>query len=1254
MVRRAAMSLLLGVPDMASRSLDGSLISGLNDDSVASWSMDELTADEETSPLNTPVRNDEYYDIGEGRRRHRLSMRGYRNELWAAIKPDFMALMDEEIIDACKSTESELSSDDLSTETKVSYNEFLQQYKELTDWLGHIQQAVSRQTDSASERYLNQIYNEEMMKECQRQTSFNDYGKELVLRYPQLKQEILSRQKHVNDLWLTICNNIGVPAGNGHRDLFTVLTDVEHDVSALKDWVIDAEKIIDELDLSLEWSKNEIITKLSDHQVIQKNIESKSHVVSAVMKLCKWIEHTKYNDINNDSDVKLEGECQRLHSDAIKLERRWHAVWIASVEYQVRLEAALDGKISTQRKFRPSDGCHLSIDSTSDGAISDIIPFNGSEYEQISAESEDEDIEKARTGPVGWIVDGFCHGSDELGVSPNGSGTAGCLVVLETADVGYSSESHSYDDRETATCPDSGVIVLSSSATSSEKVIMNNVSSPTERQSMTSAYNSGSDLSDHHRWQAVHDVGETTAAAAGVDSGKGQNGVPDGGCCTDDDFSELKELSFDNIPMTVQKEDSSSCLPVPERISTRRSLDSLMPSSGTDRMYGLEKRVSSVEIIMDSASDRFSTAGQGQSQNLTLDLNGLSSCDASSEGTLSESEPSSDVTTGSDTELTPRKHKAVRHKRHQNKRSTDQIQTKTPVKRHVESLTEVSDFTDVDRFLRSSSDGAITEMNHSARKRSKMSRSKSDMIASRSPKSFKKAGRSLKFDSKLHREDVVGKVLDNSIHCEEIKMKYQEMNDSFSFTDDLSAVDSDKDEQFDQLCVDIDEDTSKNNNLSSWQDSDSDMDDFINIVTESRKAYNFTESAVDHFSKEYIDGVVQDPVEFMAPLATCQTNISCMKELSEALKTAYRVHDADGKIQQINDIIGHWQQLETVTVHQQQQCRLLFILYSERVRVETQLKSLWDKISTTRFNDLTSLESNFKTVQTVRCEMETQVDQQVKLLANKIQQFQNKHTDVNMSRFMSAFTRLEETVNALLCLCLEKETQMKKGLMDWHQLTELESNLEYVINDEEHKLSCLNMATKVITSDDITDTVNDLQMLCDDWSSHGDEVHLMNSLLDSIADICTADCFAMLKSNIELLDSRLAALKHRCQDMITSIQTAHNHDNVDIELETMQEEKTGHELMDKDEVGEMEMVIEEDIVEITANHTETVRQTTEVKIPTRSLRPLLKYAMSIPVLLMLLLYGGLYLLSDDWWSQLDEYGLWISPQMKHVRGAPPV
>jgi len=53
------------------------------------------------------------------------------------------------------------------------------------------------------------------------------------------------------------------------------------------------------------------------------------------------------------------------------------------------------------------------------------------------------------------------------------------------------------------------------------------------------------------------------------------------------------------------------------------------------------------------------------------------------------------------------------------------------------------------------------------------------------------------------------------------------------------------------------------------------------------------------------------------------------------------------------------------------------------------------------------------------------------------------------------------------------------------------------------------------------------------------------------------------------------------------------------------------------------------------------------------LRRLLRYSLPLP-LLLIILFGGLYLLCDWWNDALNDLGLIISPQLKYVRGTPPV
>ena len=87
MVRRAAVNLLLGVPGDPSAN-----------DSISSWSLDDQTTTDDSS-VTTPLRA---HSPEPSPAQRRNGSKRYRNELWSAIKSDYLYLMDEEIIDACK------------------------------------------------------------------------------------------------------------------------------------------------------------------------------------------------------------------------------------------------------------------------------------------------------------------------------------------------------------------------------------------------------------------------------------------------------------------------------------------------------------------------------------------------------------------------------------------------------------------------------------------------------------------------------------------------------------------------------------------------------------------------------------------------------------------------------------------------------------------------------------------------------------------------------------------------------------------------------------------------------------------------------------------------------------------------------------------------------------------------------------------------------------------------------------------------
>jgi len=54
-------------------------------------------------------------------------------------------------------------------------------------------------------------------------------------------------------------------------------------------------------------------------------------------------------------------------------------------------------------------------------------------------------------------------------------------------------------------------------------------------------------------------------------------------------------------------------------------------------------------------------------------------------------------------------------------------------------------------------------------------------------------------------------------------------------------------------------------NSRSFQDSDSDFEDFLHVLKESQKAFEFIRVAILKFHKDHLDGVaVHDPTEFVS------------------------------------------------------------------------------------------------------------------------------------------------------------------------------------------------------------------------------------------------------------------------------------------------------------------------------------------------------------------------------------------------------
>ncbi|GFO03808.1 tubulin alpha-1 chain [Plakobranchus ocellatus] len=190
-----------------------------------------------------------------------------QNELWRAIGSIDTFLLDKDILEACKSTAGDLTSEDedCAGTPNVSFAEFLQQYRELTDWLNQVHKVTQREVTSLSEKYLNQSYQEEMLERSPRREFLNNYSRQLLRRYPGLGEEVGARMARLNAQWAALEKTVA-PA-HGLHDTDNMLRDLESDLSTLRRWLNAIEARLLPLTIKADWTDAELEQRLQRHKM---------------------------------------------------------------------------------------------------------------------------------------------------------------------------------------------------------------------------------------------------------------------------------------------------------------------------------------------------------------------------------------------------------------------------------------------------------------------------------------------------------------------------------------------------------------------------------------------------------------------------------------------------------------------------------------------------------------------------------------------------------------------------------------------------------------------------------------------------------------------------------------------------------------------------------------------------------------------------------------------------------------------------
>ncbi|XP_050314651.1 klarsicht protein [Anthonomus grandis grandis] len=313
----------------------------------------------ENTPEKTTVKQRQFNSLTKNRVKATAVRRSWgstasdhREEFWSALQANYNYIMDNNLIDKCQEVNGDLAS---HTGT-WTLREFYAQFSELYSWLNSVQETIYGKEENITDKALRARCVNKVLEKSSSLKIFNDQASQLVHLYPEVQEEVGWRTTHLNSKWDSILSILG-PSDCEMCDQDTCL-DIDHELKCLRSWFKIMESCLQPLDFRAKYTKTEIETKALELNVLHRDIENHGKIVGSVVKLCK----------------RPDAKCNTANARRIAngLERRWHLLFLRSLEWQCYLES-----LSKRQNFKNSA-------TSSDESDSDCYREPVSKYPRLS------------------------------------------------------------------------------------------------------------------------------------------------------------------------------------------------------------------------------------------------------------------------------------------------------------------------------------------------------------------------------------------------------------------------------------------------------------------------------------------------------------------------------------------------------------------------------------------------------------------------------------------------------------------------------------------------------------------------------------------------------------------------------------------------------------------------------------------------------------------------------------------------------
>ncbi|KAL1426194.1 hypothetical protein MTO96_018451 [Rhipicephalus appendiculatus] len=287
----------------------------------------------------------------------RNGLESRKDDFWEALSSNYNYLMNDELIATCREASGEL---DLDEEARVSppretlsFAEFVRQFNLLHDWLHQLQSSL---LDSTSDHRAEvaEFVGGELHRRQPSLSLFLEEAEGLAVLHPTLKEEVnrrvnlLSNKREAVQRALDPDRAAALAPAVGEA-----FQEVAQEMRRLRRWLKELEaQLPSQMTVSPTWTQAEIQERLCAQQVLQQQIESRSVLVKSLLRQCEALcaaggppSHAAANQGESATSLQplFANDAQRIRRVAANLEKRWHALWLRSLEWQCLLEQLLQG-----------------------------------------------------------------------------------------------------------------------------------------------------------------------------------------------------------------------------------------------------------------------------------------------------------------------------------------------------------------------------------------------------------------------------------------------------------------------------------------------------------------------------------------------------------------------------------------------------------------------------------------------------------------------------------------------------------------------------------------------------------------------------------------------------------------------------------------------------------------------------------------------------------------------------------------------